>query len=284
MSDTRYAEQSQTYFGVERVRAWANISGVMQADDIFISGDVDEIMSRQALFKLKWCETTGYPLTGALWMPGGNFARAMRSDYPVSYRPHTFGLPTIYSWGQIVDKDNGLGGRLMTKLDGRQQKYIRDGIHMTNPAFLPLAIIKELTATEDNFYTGFINIAYLMSMDLTDLDDEQDNLYNMVDKQCWLAHSEPMEKVTDVQAFIPWFLSCNQNRFPYWFGNADSRNKNILESMQDISFSLKHVPQSYWEKSKVKKLFKHSIYPASNSRKAGSAPNELLDCTMYENF
>ena len=155
---------------------------------------------------------------------------------------------------------------------------------MTNHAFLPSAILKELTATEDNFYTGFINIAYLLSMDLPDMNREQENLYNMVDKQCWLAQCDSMDKVTDVNKFIPWFLTCNPNRYPYWIGEADSRNEDLLKSMQKIALSIKHVSQSYWEKSIVRKLFKHSIYPISESQAPGSKFNEFLDCTMYANF
>ena len=151
---------------------------------------------------------------------------------------------------------------------------------MTNHAFLPEAILKELTNTEDNFFTGFINIAYLLSMDMSDMDKEQENLYNMVDKQCWLALSDNMDKVRDMEKFVPWFLSCNPERYPYWIGKADPRNKDLLKSMKKVSLSLKHVPQSYWEKSRVKKLFKQSIYPVTDS-----APDKpLLHCAMQENF
>ena len=33
-------------------------------------------------------------------------------------------------------------------------------------------------------------------MDLSDMDIVQDNPYNMLDKQCWLAQCDSMEKVT----------------------------------------------------------------------------------------
>ena len=33
---------------------------------------------------------------GALWMPLGKLERALRTDFPVYGRPHTFSLPTIY--------------------------------------------------------------------------------------------------------------------------------------------------------------------------------------------
>ena len=61
-------------------------------EDIFISGDVDEVMSRQALHQLRcfycleysftcycrWCELRSDLLTGALWMPMVGVQRAGR--------------------------------------------------------------------------------------------------------------------------------------------------------------------------------------------------------------
>ena len=63
---------------------------------------------------------------------------------------------------------------------------------MTNPALLVNRILKELTATEDNFYgwyyllgshqiilrlRGFVNTKYLFSMTEEDADKEQQKLY-----------------------------------------------------------------------------------------------------------
>ena len=242
------------------MRSWAEMSGSLNDEDIFISGDVDEVISREALVKLRWCETSDSIITGALWMPTGNFDRALKTDFSVTGRPHTFGLPTIYLWSQVKEKESGLGGRLMTELNDRRDKNVLGGIHMTNHAFLPSNILKELTATEDNFYAGFINTAYLLEMNVQDMDEEQNNLYTMGDKQCWLAQCDRAEDVKDIDLYIPWFLSCNTERFPYWFGLPDPRNNELFGSMNQIRNSLAFVKQSYWEKSKVKKLFKYSIF------------------------
>ena len=109
--------------------------------DLFISGDVDEVLSRRALHQLKWCQVKEDVITGdsfknpvqtigstwaircpmdaswepwtsqitywspvliviiasgALWMPLGNLERALRTEFPVYGRPHSFSLPTIY--------------------------------------------------------------------------------------------------------------------------------------------------------------------------------------------
>ena len=102
---------------------------------------------------------------------------------------------------------------------------------MTNHAFLPEAILKELTATDDYVFTGFINSAYLLSMELDDLNSGQENLYNMVDKECWLANSDNMNNVTDVEKFVPWFLSCNPHRCPL----LDRRTRSKEQGPADIN-------------------------------------------------
>ena len=78
---------------------------------MLISANVDEMMSRQALVNLRYCQTTDDVISAALWMPMGNFnrsgmipylitnsvfCRAFRTDFPVVGRNHTFGVPTIY--------------------------------------------------------------------------------------------------------------------------------------------------------------------------------------------
>ena len=179
---SRFAERWVTLYGVNKVRSWARGSGNMEDGDVFISGDVDEVLSRSVLHQLRWCNISSSLLTGALWVPNGSFNRAMRSDFPVSGRPHTFRVPSIYLWSNEASREEWFGDRLTSVLNRQKEKYISGGIHMTNHAFLPEAILKELTATEDNYFTGFVNTAYLLSMDLDDLNREQENLYNMVDK------------------------------------------------------------------------------------------------------
>ena len=45
-------------------------------DDLLISANVDEMMSRQALVNLRHCQTTDDVISAALWMPMGNFNRS----------------------------------------------------------------------------------------------------------------------------------------------------------------------------------------------------------------
>ena len=115
-------EDSETRAGVARARAWAAVhqrpeyvhqrpeygspgTSRLSPDDLFISANTDEVMSREALHKLRWCKLNGKsPISGALWMPMGNLNLAFRSDFPVRGRPHTYGFPTIYRQVQEVIK------------------------------------------------------------------------------------------------------------------------------------------------------------------------------------
>ena len=107
-------EDSETSAGVARARAWAAVhqpgnpgTGRLGPDDLFISANTDEVMSREALQKLRWCKLDNdNPISGALWMPMGNLKLAFRSDFPVEGRPHTYSFPTIYRQAQEVDMRN----------------------------------------------------------------------------------------------------------------------------------------------------------------------------------
>ena len=235
-------------------------------DDILISADVDEVMSRQALSSLRWCETSSDLLTGALWMPLGNLQWALKTGYPVHEKPHTLGFPLIYKWKDIVG--GKYRGTRNTKTGTAEypkspvRKYITGGIHMTNIAYLPLAILKELSATEDNYYGGYINSAYLLSMKIEDINLEQERYYNLEGRTCWLENIDDIADSKDVEKYVPWFLDCNPKRYPYWYGKTEPRNKNLFESLGDIRQSLDTVEQSYWEnKEEVAKLFSRAVKP-----------------------
>ena len=92
----RYVEKLQTKLGINQIKEWDLHTRNLSPDDLFISADVDEVMSRAALLKLKWCQTAGPLITGALWMPLGNFNRALKCNFPVMGKPHTYGLSTFY--------------------------------------------------------------------------------------------------------------------------------------------------------------------------------------------
>ena len=73
-------EDAQTRAGVEAVRGWAQAGGDLLApQDLLISGDVDEILSAEALNHLRHCSLVRPVISGAIIVPFGNFNKAFRS-------------------------------------------------------------------------------------------------------------------------------------------------------------------------------------------------------------
>ena len=214
--------------GVSRVKNWANMTGILDDKDIFISADVDEIINRSVLHQLKWCQTSADVMSGGLWMPMGNLNKAVRSGFHVEDKPHAFSFPTIYTWEKI--RTNQFNGRRLFHHDFKG-KYLAGGFHMTNNAFLPTSLLKEMTNTEDNFYNGNINLHHLLNMNLADMTLEQERLYTLYYRQMWEEILDPVEKVKDIDLVLPWFLDCNKDRFPYWFGKPDGRNVILLQKL-----------------------------------------------------
>ena len=141
-------------------------------------------------------------------------------------------------------------------------RYIAGGIHLTSNAFLPTAILKELTATEDDIYNGFINLEYMLSMSLSDMALEQKWLYTQYYRPMWAEAMDPVEIVDDDELYIPWFLDCNRERFPYWFGKEDPRNQNLLNRMKEVKHSF-HFPE---QKKKASHLFSRIYLTDPNNR------------------
>ena len=175
----RQAEFDQTDTGVMRIRAIFDDLGLLTEDVVFISGDVDEVMSREAMTQLAWCELTEEVVWGGLWVPMGDLRRAVRVDNPSQHGPHLFPQPTIYSWPGITSGRRP--GRRMWEREREDRNssrppMVRGGLHLTAPAFLPSALLKEMTATEEQFYRASLNWGYLLRAGLEDLRLEQHRL------------------------------------------------------------------------------------------------------------
>ena len=51
-------------------------------------------------------------------------------------------------------------------------------------------------------------------------------------KRFWLNRTDPMESVTDMTAYVPWWLDCNRARYPYWYGQREPRLQQLYEALQ----------------------------------------------------
>jgi len=104
---------------------------------------------------------------------------------------------------------------------------------MTDPANLITYALKELTATERD---GFVDDEFLREVGglvtLETLYDVQLGIYNLEYRKFWLSRIDPIAKVNDIDPYIPWWLECNKERFPYWFGEREPRLEQLFEAFQ----------------------------------------------------
>ena len=88
-----------------------------------------------------------------------------------------------------------------------------------------------------------INLHFLLAMSTADMDREQERLYRMEDKKCYLKNSDRLEKATDVEHYIPWFLDCNRERYPYWFGRYFSNFRGFVNMQFELFLFFKYIPR-----------------------------------------
>merc|ERR1711971_1524405 len=50
----------------------------------------------------------------------------------------------------------------------------------------------------------------------------------------WLCEMCKVSEVADVDTTPPWWLACNPQRFPYWYGKPDPRNKHLVAALRRI--------------------------------------------------
>jgi hypothetical protein len=111
-------------------------------------------------------------------------------------------------WEDIASGQRG-GTRLQVHYTGPRDHYVLGGIHMTHSNFLPNVFLKEITGTE---YTREISGFYNNHFTLSDLDMQQAMVHALDTRPQWRNTTDPVDKVADVNKFLPWFLECNPDR------------------------------------------------------------------------
>jgi len=267
-ADRWHQEVTQTNVGIQQVKEWANITGLIRDNDIFISGDIDEILYPSTLNLLRWCELSAPVISAGLWMPLGNLEKAFLSYFPVGKEdhPHTWQSPTIYRWAEVASGRQD-GSRKFGSWDIRL-KFILGGVHMSGNSFLPTAILKHISGTDQNRrFDSFFNL--YENVTLLELGQQQEALYKWEYLQYGAVtftitqeDFDPADKVTDISPQVPWFLACNKKRYPYWYGKPDPRNKNLLEALNSGS-----SPTALEDRQKMFPYLTESILQSSGRKK-----------------
>jgi len=183
----------------------------------------------------RWCELSDTVVSSAIWMPMGRLDAAIQTDWPAPRMPLSLALPTVYAWDEVA-LGRMAGGRMHSLAKDRPAgawKTTRGGMHMTNPAFMPLVMVKELTATE---YAGQQQWA---NTTLASLNQAQEEAYALKERPQWRARMHDLGTLPAEErawlAHVPWWLACNPLRFPYWYGKPEPRNAALLYVLQQIA-------------------------------------------------
>ena len=141
--DIWHAEVTAMEYARAHILARAAGAWNMTDDDLVINGNVDELLGRRALFELQRCELQRPVTSGALWMPLGTLTRAFRPDWVVAGQPYGFSLPTVYTLAALRVQR----GHRIFRAPYKSQ-FVLGGIHLTNTPFVPLVVLKALSASE----------------------------------------------------------------------------------------------------------------------------------------
>lgn len=230
-------ELLQTVIGVNKVKQWVERTrNQIRDDDVFISSNVDEVISREVLHSMRWCELGDTMFTGALWMPMGNLGFAFQTDHHAASLPYTISIPTMFNWNLIASGEED-GRRQyamdMAKKRGPEWKFVKGGAHLTNPSFVAYQLIKSLTCTECD---GEVDLdGYTFER----IEQDQMSFYSLDKTPDWKKRTIDIKDLPETYSgwltYTPWFLSCNQERFPYWYGKLDSRNKILWYTLKKLS-------------------------------------------------
>ena len=73
-----------------------------------------------------------------------------------------------------------------------------------------------------------------------DLDSQQDLAFRLeyVQSALYPMRVDNIANSSDIDPFVPWFLACNKQRFPYWFGHPDPRNQAFVDALGETNKDL----------------------------------------------
>lgn len=202
-------EHLQPRIGWEQFLKWNAVTKYFGPDDLMIMGMADEIPYRGTINLLKHCAFTGQVDIGSM-MYMCSLNNVFRSDFSVKGYPYTLGDPTVFRLGDI----NGVPGVAR----GKSPHFILGGSHIATNKYLPHVLVKEIAATE-----AFNSIDYHDRL-------RPENIHQFANHMATLCpFGDRMVPTVSVYCTherairIPWFMTCNPDRFAIWFSKPDPR-------------------------------------------------------------
>ena len=213
-----------------KIKQWNQHNRVLSDRDLIGFGDIDEIPSRRNVNLLKQCvhKDIKKSVDIGIWFPYGDLTKAFRCDWSVPGHPFAYGDPTYFKVGGIDESD----GSWPTRKRGNSGRFLLGGAHLTNYHFGPQLMIKRLTTSEyyksGDAYINKLREALLSKGGLTRFFNsfvtEGPDHFAEKGRLISLAKARA-DKLDDFDriVYVPWFLRCNKDRFPGWYGVEDPR-------------------------------------------------------------
>ena len=222
--DIWYLENVQESIRFKKFLEWNEKNGNIFTDNDMIGfGDADEVAWRNNVHAIKHCQPKGPAIDVGIWFPMGRVDNAFRTDWPVAGHPYSLGDPTFFTLSGARQRMES--GHPPNRNRGKSGRFVLGGMHMTRHRFLPFLLLESITCSEcgqwdPSTVREFKRI--LTSGDIRDAEKHWDKLHS----DPFTGRVVPIESIgqeADALHKIPWFLSCNGYRYPYWWGEHDTR-------------------------------------------------------------
>ena len=81
----------------------------------------------------------------------------------------------------------------------------------------------------NNFFTDIYR-----NVSVDQLNDQQKLAYDLeyVQMAIHTMYLHNLTRAQDAEPHTPWFLECNKERYPYWWGEPDTRNKVFVDALK----------------------------------------------------
>ena len=186
------------------------------------------------MFLLKNCRLQDYitHIDIGSTMVVGSVDRVFKSDFPVGgdKYPYTLGDPTFYRLSSAM-----LSFDIPSRRRGKSPHFLLGGTHMTEYEYIPFLLLKRLSCTEcDLTHSGIKTIHDSLSSITALMDLVEPMSIKSGFKGRFNTSNEVSEEIQD-HYILPWFLTCNADRFPSWT-NQTAIDSRIISTKDMFNF------------------------------------------------
>ena len=145
----------------------------------------------------------------------------IRLSYPIS------GDPSYFRWKDIDTTVKTFKKSIPTRMRGKSVAYLLGGAHLSYYTFLPYFLLRTFSSTECGKFDKK-RIKEVFTDPLNIGKGKLDYMESQFHKR--VTHlGNRLSKISDINEDlgaiikVPWFYSCNKERYPSWEGKHDSR-------------------------------------------------------------